>query len=266
MAPASLKERLSQRRKAWAVRAAFANPRMHTLFELDPFAVPAARALSGRPDAVVALPEAFTPLPAHAATRLPLLDAVEPGRKVAVFFGVLDARKGLGVVLDALAHLPVSAQRALAVVLAGQMHPAERAHYHARLAEVRGRTAVQLLLEERFLLEAEIQPLLEAADLVLMPYVRHVGSSGVLVRAAHAQRPVLTSSYGLLGAHARLHRLGLTVDTTQPAEVAAALAGWLEAPASVPFDPASAAAFARANTSAHFAATIFDRLMDAPEP
>lgn len=256
----SWRERVSRWRKKMVLRGVLLNPQVHTLFELDPYAVLPLQRL-GRPDAVVALPEPFTP-PAISSPPS-LLARVEPGRRVASFFGVLDARKGLGVVLEALALLPEAAQQRLALVLAGRMHEGERAAYLEQIERIRKQTAVQILLDERFLAEGEIQPLLEASDLVLMPYLFHVGSSGVLVRAAHAGRPVLTSDYGVTGAHTRRHRLGLAVDTSRPGAVADALAQCLQFPDSIPFDPAAAAAFAAANTSEAFAATFFARFLPA---
>jgi len=84
----------------------------------------------------------------------------------------------------------------------------------------------------------------------------------VLVRAAHARRPVLTSDYGTVGAHTRRHRLGLAVDTTRAEAVAGGLAAWLESPSTLAYDADSAAAFAAANTAEAFAKTFFTSLLD----
>ena len=254
--PETPRERATSLRKRLILRLVLSNPRLHTLFELDPYAVEPLRRL-GRPGAVVALPEPFDVRPGGAPPSV--LGAVEPDRRLAVMFGVLDERKGLPVLLDALERLPDATARRLAVVLAGAMDDGERAKLVARVEGVRSRTAAQVLLDERFLADEEIQPLLKRSDLVLLPYVRHVGSSGVLVRAAQAGRPVLTSDYGVLGAHARRHRLGLAVDTTDAGVVARALTAWLDDPGTVPFDPGAAAAFAAANTSETFGATFFGR-------
>jgi glycosyltransferase involved in cell wall biosynthesis len=48
-----------------------------------------------------------------------------------------------------------------------------------------------------------------AADAVLLPYIHHYGSSGVLSRAAAAGKMVIVSDEGLLARRVRDHHLGL---------------------------------------------------------
>ncbi len=55
--------------------------------------------------------------------------------------------------------------------------------------------------------------LLKRCDVVLIPYQRHVGSSGLLIWAASAGKPVITQDFGLIGALTRAYKLGQTVDT-----------------------------------------------------
>lgn len=250
------RERLGRLRKAWTVKAMLANPNLHTLFELDEYAVPAIRRLAPRRDAAVHLPEPLT-LPQGEGRRPALLGAVEPGRKVLVLFGALDERKGLLLALDALDRLRPEEQGRLALVLAGKLvNPALRPRIHAF-----GRSShVQLVFEDRFLDEAEIQPLLAAADLNLVPYVGHIGSSGILVRTAAAGKAILATDYGVVGEHVRRYGLGRAVDTWTVEPLAAALSAWLQGPSSIPFDRERAAAFVQTNTAEAFAQTLFERL------
>ena len=58
------------------------------------------------------------------------------------------------------------------------------------------------------------------SDVVLAPYQRFVGSSGVLMWAARAGRPVLAQEFGLVGRLTRDHRLGAVADSSDPAHLA----------------------------------------------
>jgi glycosyltransferase involved in cell wall biosynthesis len=62
--------------------------------------------------------------------------------------------------------------------------------------------------------DAEVAAELASARCVLLPYVGHYGSSGVLAEAAAAGTPVLSTGDGLLGHLVREYGLGLTVDPT----------------------------------------------------
>lgn len=245
--------------KQVVLRAALRNPHLRTLFCLDPFA---AAHIAGwaRHSECVFLPEPLW-VPDMPVESSALEDAVEPGRRRLVFFGSLDDRKGIRPVLDALAALPESSQRRLALIFAGPVGSVEREELLARIAAFDANSAVQVLLEDRFVPEAQVQRLLAACDLVLLTYRHHVGSSGVLVRAAAAGVPVLATDYGLVGAQVRKHRLGLPLDATSSEEIRSALLAWLDRPDAMPFDRSSASRFAAANTAEAFADTIFSRLL-----
>src|SRR5204863_6629463 len=99
----------------------------------------------------------------------------------------------------------------------------------ARCARLRQqRPELWLKLEDRRLSEGEIAALMARSDVVLAPYQRFVGSSGVLLWAAGAGRPVLSQGFGLVGHLIREHRLGLAVDTTDPAALAAGIRSMVE--------------------------------------
>lgn len=252
----SAQETLSRWRKRALLQTMLTNPSLHTLFELDEYAVPAIRRLRPRRDVAVHLPEPLSPF--STAVPSPLLSQVEPGRRSLVLFGALDERKGLLVMLEALLQLRADEQERVALVLAGKLVQPE---LRPRINAFRQNTQVQLLFEDRFLNDVEIQPLLGQADLNLVPYVGHVGSSGILVRTATAGKPVLATNFGLVGAHVRRNGLGRAVDTWTPEPLSQALSEWLEDPTTIPFDADKAQAFADSNTAAAFASTLFGRLL-----
>lgn len=257
----SLKERVSATRKQIVLRAAVRNPHLRHVFcfdhlAVDRFPAPLSRV---RP---VALPE---PLRVETSRSPDAIAAtVEPGRRRLLLFGSLDDRKGIRPVLDALSGLPSSDRSRFALVLAGKVNGPERDELLDRIGEFRRTSHVQVVLEDRYLNEDEIQPLVQACDLVLLTYAQHVGSSGVLVRAANAGVPVLSTDRGLLGLQVRENRLGTTIDATSAAAIRATLAAWLDDPEAVHFDAAGARAFAEANTADAFAETIFSRLVTVP--
>lgn len=254
---ANWKEKLKHARKSVQLRFALSNPHFQTLFCLDPFVLPYIENLRSkvRP---VALPDGVEPDKAgdDATRNWP----IEPGRQVALLFGSLAARKGVFKVLEALLLLDRYIQKKLAVVFAGSVLPAERDRFELMVLQMQQQTEVQIIVEDRFVDDEEIQALMEQADLILVTYQRHIGSSNVLIRAAGAGTPVLGSDYGLVGAQIRRHRLGASIDTTHPQTIADELEAFLLHPEDTPFNPEAALQFSKANTAASFAETIFTNL------
>lgn len=161
--------------------------------------------------------------------------------------GGLDSRKGI----DHLLHATAAAASQLGdarLVLIGRVAPPIRALLDGPLAELQ--RSGRLLLEDRYVSEAELDCVFSALDLVVTPYPRHVGSSGIVVRAAAAGRPLLGSDYGWVGWSIREHGLGHTVDVTHPTAFVKALTRAVrEAPDYRPGD--AARAFAAWHTAEH---------------
>lgn len=248
---------LTHFRKRLLLAAALRNRHVSHLFCLDPYVVPYLKARHRRVEAV-ALPDGITPRPALLArSEVRARWGVAVDRRVALFFGSIAARKGIHQTLEALRRLSLDDQQRLCLALVGAVSEVEKDRVQEDLHRTRRETAVQVVVDDRFVEEEEIQGFVEGADLVLLPYQRHVGSSGVLVRAAHARVPVLGPAYGLVGEHLRRRTLGLPVDTTSPDALAAGLTRWLAAPDRFPFDAQEARRFAQENTAERFAATLF---------
>ncbi len=258
--PPHPEERVKRFAKALLLKAALRNPHFKTLFCLDPYAVPYAARLTDAarvvalPDGVELLDNGMTRTEMHARWK------VEPGRKAGLLFGVLNSRKGLFRLLEAMPLLPEGAQRRFCLILAGRIQDSERTQALALLDQVRQTTRVQVVLDDRFVDDDEIQAMVRASDLVLLPYQQHVGSSNVLVRAATAQKPVLGSDYGLVGRHIRVRRLGRAVDSTSPQAIAEAVHDFLADPSSFGFAADEAARFASENTAERYAEAVFSAL------
>lgn len=252
--------RLAKQVRLWA---ALRNPHLQTLFSLDPFAVPAIEQLTNA-TTVVPLADGIEPMEATAPVEAVRKQfQIEPGRRLVFMFGALSERKGVLALLDAMARLPETAAQRTTLVLAGQADASIRARMYVKIQEARLARPVQINVEDYFLPQYALHNLMHAADVIALPYQRHVGSSGVLVRAAAAGKPVVSDGYGLLGALVRRHRLGLALDATDPGALADGLARSVTAEPEALFDRAAAAAFAQTHTAERFARTLFDRIAPA---
>ena len=251
------KDRILNLRKRALLLAALRNRHVSTLFCLDPYVVDYVKKLSPRIQ-VVALPDG---VPAHQgsylSTDLRAQHHVGPDRRFALLFGSLAERKGIFQTLEALTLLSPADQKTLCVALIGSVNSVDKDRLHRSIHRVQNETDVHVILDDRFVLDEEIQGMLGSSDLLLMPYQHHVGSSGVLVRAAMALVPVLGPDYGLVGEQIQRHELVLYVDTTSPFVLAESLSQWLSDPETIPFDKINAEKFAEANTAAKYSETIF---------
>jgi glycosyltransferase involved in cell wall biosynthesis len=158
----------------------------------------------------------------------PVEDVCATARPVILTWGLIGQGKGIEWGIEALSHLTDLTPRPLYVV-AGQTHPrviereGERYRTHLRsVAESLG-VADDVVFHDRYLGAAELHRMVRAADLVLLPYdsVEQV-TSGVLIEAVAAGRPVVSSSFPhateLLGDGG-----GLLVERQNPRSIAAAV-------------------------------------------
>lgn len=255
-----IRERITQARKRWLLRAALRNPHFAHLFCLDPFAVPYVDRIAD-PGKAIALPEPVLRVhSAESSKEVRERRGIESGRRLALFFGRIDSRKGIFETLDALALLAPASQRRLAVLICGSIREDERPRILDRIDALRRSTGLQVILDDRFVEEKEIAGLYRAADLSLVPYQKHIGSSGVLVHSADRGVPVIGSDYGLVGEYIRRYRLGLAVDTTDARTIAEGLELWLLTPDELPFDAARSREYAEMNSAEAFASTIFQHV------
>jgi glycosyltransferase involved in cell wall biosynthesis len=244
-------------RKRLILRAIGRNPHLDTVFTLDSTAVPSLRRL-GLDAVALADPVIQDRGEDCPARQMRSRFGLDPDRKVLLLFGSLTARKGVAQALTALSLLPTEAARRISLLMAGPLDSELRAHVETLAAAARA-AGVQIVQHDAYIQNDAVQSYMGASDLILAPYQRHFGSSAVLVRAALAGRPILSQEFGLMGVNVRTHRLGQAVDTSQPAEIAAAISRFMANP-SLGFDPESARNYAHANTPESFCQTIMERL------
>jgi glycosyltransferase involved in cell wall biosynthesis len=186
-------------------------------------------------------------------------------RKVLLMFGDFRRqesmeRKGVAQALAVMRLLPADAARRCCLVVAGQVSEATAAWLERELRTIQRDKPVEWRLINRYMAEDEAQAVFRLADLVLIPYQKHVGMSGVLVRAAAAEVPVMASDYGLIGALVRRQHLGWVVDSGQAPAMAAALVAYLEKRLEPPFDAVQAKRFAAGHSGEKFGRTILERI------
>jgi glycosyltransferase involved in cell wall biosynthesis len=252
----SLGERLRDLRKDLLYRLMLRNPAVKRVLSLDPFFPTYAQRHYRHGSKVVSLPDPTHP-PGQAATGGLSGEFVPPGRVGFLLFGYLAERKGPLAVLDALLLLPPEIIARIAVLFAGKVAPQIQTRLDQRLVELRRKCPdLWLRIDDRRLESSELASLVQKSDVVLAPYQRFVGSSGVLLWAALNGRPVLAQDYGLVGRLTREHHLGISVDSGDPSRLACEIARMVEqGPASF-FDPPAAARFAKAQTPRNFASLV----------
>lgn len=250
----TLAERIRDLRKEILYRLMLRNPSLVSVLSLDPFfAAYAAERYHGG-GKVRSLADPF-----HAPDGDDCKATVVPsaGRKAFLLFGELTERKGLLVLMEALARLEPDVTSRIAVTIAGRIDPNLRSRANElAAAAIRVHPQLVLRIEDRRLSSAEIASLVRGCDTVLAPYQRFVGSSGVLIWAAAYGKPVLTQDFGLMGRLVRAHRLGHTVDTLDPDALAHSLAVIVKGHGMAATDPSGTAEFLADKTPEAFVATL----------
>jgi glycosyltransferase involved in cell wall biosynthesis len=250
--------RLHVLRKALLLGAALRHGLLKAVFSPDSEAVPSLTRLARRP-IIKALPEpVLVPRPAQQRDVVLEQMGIDADRRMGLLFGALSERKGVRQLLDAANLLPRREAERLALVLAGNVDEPLRQVLPGYLARARSAGA-QVVLLDHFIEAQQLDDLLAAADVILAPYQQHVGSSGVLVRAAVVGKPVITQSGGLLGRHVSRFGLGVTCDTGSPSELADALRRFVGD--GIALNRATAAQFASLNSVEAFCETIWVNLL-----
>lgn len=138
-------------------------------------------------------------------------------RRIFLFYGTGARRKGLHLVVNAMLQLPAHVPAFL--LCAGQQDPSGQTA--AGLQELVRQNRAQLL--NRYVSEEEERLCFAASDAVLLPYVNHFGTSGVLSRAMSAGIPVIASDEQLLGKLTREHQLGFLFPSGDTAKLCEAI-------------------------------------------
>ncbi|GIX17767.1 MAG: hypothetical protein KatS3mg119_1953 [Rhodothalassiaceae bacterium] len=199
--------------KEHALRVVLAKPWFENLFTLDPYFKEYMDLHSSQGKKVILLPEPFD-APCDAAQAW---GARMSGRVRFLFFGSMQERKGIRPLLDALLLLPRDVAAASEFRFCGE---GEMLSFIEERLPILRSAGLDVSLERGFLPRRQLEAEISACDVVLAPYLGHVGSSGVLLLAAAFRKPILTQQEMLLGAEVRRYQLGEPVDTRDPIAIA----------------------------------------------
>jgi glycosyltransferase involved in cell wall biosynthesis len=237
------------------------HPQLETVFCLDPFAVTALVAQHQNTKIVhLADPVQLAPSRSLDLTTLKTQLGIAAQRRVFLLFGGVDGRKGIYQLLEAIELLSPEVCEQFCLLIVGQPHPTDQVNIHQKITALCETRQLQAIEHCEFIPEVEVLTYFQLADAILAPYQRHVGMSGILLLAAAAGKPVLSSDYGLMGELARRYQLGLVVDSTQPTEIAKALETLLTASPHTFSNPSQMKLFAEQNSIDLYASTIFEHL------
>lgn len=126
---------------------------------------------------------------------------------VFLHYGIGDRRKGLHLIVDVMEKQ--ASDPRIFLLCAGTMD--HDPNLVKRIDSLEKRGSAKLI--NRYVSAEEERFAFCSADVVLLPYIHHYGSSGVLSRAAAAGKMVIASDEGLLAKRIREHDLGLLFQT-----------------------------------------------------
>jgi glycosyltransferase involved in cell wall biosynthesis len=255
----SLKEKIRYLRQKALLLRALRHPKLKYLFCLDPLAVEHVQKKYGSTK-LIHLPDPVHQYKTNSSYRNLLKQklGISEHQKVLLLFGALNQRKGIYQVIDALKKLSDQHRAKLCLLLVGAVSSSERSRLKAEIEEL---PSTQILLHDEYVSESQVVDYFDASDVVLAPYQKHVGMSGILLIAAAMQKPVLSSDYGLMGELVRRYQLGVAVDSTDPSQIANALTDFLSKSPQQFCHAQKMQQFVEEHDASKFAPMIFDRLL-----
>jgi glycosyltransferase involved in cell wall biosynthesis len=217
------KARIKNLVKLWRLKTALRKSGINTLFTLDTLAV---EKLNSKITGVKFSPIA-DPVEHYSQIRLSLPElSCSTEKKKLLIFGHLDGRKGIIETINAIATLSESDQRKICLIVAGPLQNDIRTTFYALKSQLKGNLEI-VDFDQEFQFD-QIQQLFDSADLILASYQKHIGMSSVIIRAAIAEKPILSSDFGLMGDYILKYELGKTVDSGNIKAIAAGIKKYLD--------------------------------------
>jgi glycosyltransferase involved in cell wall biosynthesis len=257
----SWKDAIRSWRQKSIVSRALKHPKLKHLFCLDPFSADYIKTELHSTKALT-LPDPVKPYTRSDTALENLREKLQLPKHKHVFllFGSLAPRKGIYQTLEATKLLPLEMQQNLCLLLVGAIVDSERRIVENFISSNSDGLGAQVILRDNYISEVEVQEYFEASDVVLAPYQKHVGMSGILLLAAAFEKPVISSDFGLMGELTQQYQLGLTVNAAEPSHIAKAMQRLMSEPIEQFFDPSKMKQWVAQNESQKFAATVFETL------
>jgi glycosyltransferase involved in cell wall biosynthesis len=209
---ASWKENINYWRKNLILKWLVNSKSLTTLFTLDPFAASLMNA-QWKNKKVKYLPDPLTIYPVKSSVEAFKNQLkISADRKVFLIFGFLDDRKGISDMMETIGKLTKEQAQKGTLIIAGAWEKAEKKRFESQLKVLEGKTDFQIIDVNTFIQDEDIQLYFQASDYILALYQKHIGMSGIMVRAAAAGKPLLTYNFGLMGKIVTDKQLGIVVD------------------------------------------------------
>jgi len=225
----SIKDRLIMLRKRFLYSRMFKNPCLRFTYTLDQCFPAYAKETFKNGNRVYHLPDPslYDEITTAMTEKDEWINTISMRQNQICFllFGFLTERKGIFVALQALKYFSPKDSARVTIIFAGKLSEEVRESFISKVSDYQDRhyNGAHIHYEDRYLPTSNFVHLLNKCDFVLAPYQRFTGSSGVLLWAAGAKKPVITQNYGLLGYLTQEYHLGISTDTTDPKKLAGAL-------------------------------------------
>lgn len=156
-------------------------------------------------------------LPSKAEARQQL--AIPPEARIVLLYGVLSPRKGILLLLQALADSACSRQ--VHVLLAGRYQDADGVLKSEAFRSLSAEARIHAV--HGYLGDDQERQILAAADCTWLGYTDFYGTSGIMVLSESHGIPVLATPEGLIGYFARKYEIGAVIEPHKRESVVAAL-------------------------------------------
>lgn len=208
----SWKEKLNYWRKNITLKYFVKNKIVDSIFNLDAYATQFIQQ-NWQTDKVKFLPD---PVQVYANKRTPAeikkTLGIEENRKVFLIFGFLDSRKGISEVMEAIGAISREKSQKGCLLIVGPWEENERKLFEIQMPKIKQNTDFQIIIKDTFIKDEDIQQYFKVTDFALALYHKHFGMSAIMVRAAAAQKPLITHNFGLMGRIVCENELGITIN------------------------------------------------------
>lgn len=146
---------------------------------------------------------------------------IKAANKNLLVFGMIDDRKNIITIIDALRLLPAELKKNIHLIIAGKLSENVREKYMEHVE--RYKNEVSIAYNDGFVNAEEREPLFQSCDLVLMAYINFFSSSSVLGHAIMHNKNVVASDQGIIGRIVTESKIGIAVDPANPVKIKEAL-------------------------------------------
>lgn len=143
-------------------------------------------------------------------------------RKILLIAGKNFFGKNILNILTALTHLPISIQQTITLLIVGEFEPDVYLNeVETKIAHLESQyPTIQIRLYPEFIPKSLFHALIEASNMLLLPYLNYYTSSGLLGHAIRAKKPVLVSEGGVMEVIVKKLKIGEVVNPNDSRAIA----------------------------------------------